>query len=252
MQENGQTPCEQLIPYLTGEGNQEERQAFERHLSVCPTCAQELSELKETWTAIGLQEDEQDVPADLKEEVMLGIFGDSSVSPEPKEAPSRFHPVQVPVRRSGMRPLYSALTGAAAAAAVLLALYALGPAKESGKPAARIAGPAEIVQTYTLKPVDGLLNAGGRATVMKRDGGNEIVVELQGMPPTQGDQAYQVWLLKNGVRYNCGTLVTDEKGSGILTYPVKQENLSFDGIGVTLEPDAGGTQPRGRKVLGTG
>jgi hypothetical protein len=43
----------------------------------------------------------------------------------------------------------------------------------------------------------------------------------------------------------------DDQGNGVLTYNISAKYIGFDAVGVTLEPDANGDQPRGKKVLGT-
>ncbi|MEB3100594.1 anti-sigma factor [Ferviditalea candida] len=67
----------------------------------------------------------------------------------------------------------------------------------------------------------------------------------------KGDEAYQVWLIKDGIRHNAGTLRADHQGNGVLTYRLNGDDKAFDAIGITLEPDSHGTRPRGKKVLGT-
>ena len=70
---------------------------------------------------------------------------------------------------------------------------------------------------------------------------------LFGAAETQGDEAYQVWLIKDGQRSSAGTFrVSDtSRGIGLLAMPIQGGKLDFDAIGITLEPDEHGSQPRG-------
>jgi hypothetical protein len=117
--------------------------------------------------------------------------------------------------------------------------------------------PAEVLKTFELKPVDDSMPlAKGTAWVLKHGDTNNVVVNLTGLKKTRGDWTYQVWLIRTASdntkkRYNCGTMNVDDSGNGVLTYPISAKNIGFDAVGVTLEADAKGTQPRGKKVLGT-
>jgi hypothetical protein len=54
--------------------------------------------------------------------------------------------------------------------------------------------------------------------------------------------------MRDGRRSNAGTFRVDDSGLGVLTVGIRPDER-FDTVGVTLEPDAGGTEPRGRKVV---
>jgi hypothetical protein len=57
-------------------------------------------------------------------------------------------------------------------------------------------------------------------------------------------------LIDNGHRQSAGVFKPDKEGFGVLTVDTSKFN-SFDTIGITLEPDAEGKQPRGIKIVGT-
>jgi hypothetical protein len=73
---------------------------------------------------------------------------------------------------------------------------------------------------------------------------------VSGLPATQGSESYQMWMTNAGKRWSCGTFQVGKEGAGLLLYTLKKD-AHFDSIGVTLEPDAAGKQPRGRKVFGS-
>ncbi|GIP40813.1 hypothetical protein J31TS4_40930 [Paenibacillus sp. J31TS4] len=239
MRNHEETICDDLLLYAAGEGTQADRIEFERHLSTCPACRAELANLREVWEAMPLLADQTDVPDDMKSDVMSGIFG--------READG---PVLIPPKRR------TGLFSIVAAAVVLLlasgyALWSAGSGKdEYAFDANTVQTPMQVLQTYKLNAVDRAVPAAGTVWLLEGKENNQVVVHLQGLPMTSGDEAYQVWLIHNGERYNCGTLLVDGQGTGVLTYPIKKE-AAFEAVGVTLEPDSKGTQPRGKKVLGS-
>lgn len=243
--------CDFLLLYVAGDGTETERIAFERHLPTCSSCMAELQETAEVWNAIPFLMEETDAPRDLKAEVMGGIFG-SDTAKETEESSREFLPVKQ------LRPRWIqyriALIGSAAAlifAAGYLLWSSVGPGQKKEITTAAVLPPSQVLKTYTLNAVDSSMpTAAGTAWVLQGEEKNQIVVQLKGLSKTNGDEAYQVWLIHGNKRYNCGTLLVDGNGTGVLTYLIMKE-ATFEAIGVTLEPDANGTYPRGKKVLGT-
>ncbi|WP_282936645.1 anti-sigma factor [Paenibacillus sp. RC67] len=243
--------CDFLLLYVAGDGTDTERMKFERHLSTCSSCMAELQETAEVWNAIPLLIEETDAPRDLKAEVLGGIFGNDPAK-ETEESTREFLPVKQ--FRSRWIQHRIALIGSAAVlilATGYLLFSATGPGEKKQITTAAVLPPSQVLKTYTLNAVDSSMpTASGTAWVLQGEEKNQVVVQLKGLSKTNGNEAYQVWLIHDGKRYNCGTLLADADGTGVLTYLIKKESV-FDAIGVTLEPDAKGTQPRGKKVLGT-
>jgi len=257
-QQHNPNLCELMVGYLTGDCTDAERESFERHLKDCQACQVELEELREVWDSMPGHSEELEVPADLKGEVLRGIFGKEAAEETPDSnsahaGKDRKWSVGEPKRPTARRLLFSGVVAAAVLGLVVTGALAWrdGVLPSAGK-AVKLAEPAEVVRTIALKPADPAQpNCSGTVWVTRRAESEEMVVHLQGLQPNQGTEAYQVWLIHKGVRHNGGTLVVDEKGNGVLTYAVRKDDPPFETIGVTLEPDAKGTQPRGRKVLGS-
>ncbi|MFC5450415.1 anti-sigma factor [Paenibacillus aestuarii] len=234
MKEQEPIDCGFIINYLTGESTEWERAAFERHLRTCAACREELGELQTVWHTLPFQMEEMEVPPDLKEQVMKA----ATKTPKPK-------------RRRPHTWMYGA------AAVIVLGIIVGAWWNYSAAPSNQAAGqllnkPAQLVKTYELKSADSSMpQATGTAWVVQQGDVHNVVVNLSGLQTTQGDWTYQVWLNHNGKKYNCGTLRVNEKGSGVLSYDVHVKELNIDSIGVTLEPDPNGSQPRGKKVLGS-
>ncbi|MED4780154.1 anti-sigma factor [Brevibacillus choshinensis] len=243
---------DELVAYVIGECTQKVNLLIDDHLAACPFCRQEVNELREAWALIPFQLSYQpenvDVPVDLKTEVMNAIF-------EPKEKPDTAQ-VLPWYQQIGKRlvtwppaPYRFVMAGLAIALAGVIwnniQLQQQLAAHDSFQP-------AQVVQSYTLlAPLNAPTSAKGTAWMYEQGSKKTLVLHLQGLSSTQGAEAYQVWLIHDGKRQNAGVFRVNHQGTGVLTYDIQDPSLSFEAIGITLEPDADGTQPRGKKVLGT-
>jgi hypothetical protein len=244
--------CDLLLPYITGDVNVEDKHTFERHLELCPACREEYEDLKLAWDAIPLSLPEVEAPEDLKAQVMSRVFENEN---ERKHTDSkRFTTRGMPGRRR--TKVFAWASGLAAVlflGVIIGSLWNESASKLRNQPselAQEYHAPAKVVRTYELKPADPAMpQAKGNAWLVEQGQTNKVVVNLQGLQATTGDEAYQVWLIKEEKRYNCGTIQVDDQGTGVLAYNVNTASFPFQDIGVTLEPDPHGDQPRGRKVL---
>src|SRR5690606_15755910 len=74
--------CNDLLPYLTGEGTEFERVAFEKHLRTCASCREEWQQLQSVWDALPSQLELLEPPKDLRAQVMESI---DNLEPEVKK-----------------------------------------------------------------------------------------------------------------------------------------------------------------------
>ncbi|MDR6883605.1 anti-sigma factor [Bacillus sp. 3255] len=256
MKEHETIDCGYLVNYVTGDCTELERAAFERHLRTCVNCREEWSELQAVWQALPFQMEEVDVPPDLKQQVM-----DAIVAPHPKAeavkdaiVPPRPEAEAVKMKKKRSNKWIYGWTAAIVAGLAVGIWWSQGSKDSVLSANPGLGSPAEIKHTYQLKSVESSMpSASGTAWILQNGDVHNVVINLQGLNETEGESAYQVWFNRNGKRYNCGTLRVDEKGTGVLTYsiPVKGSDFQVDSFGVTLEPDANGQQPRGKKILGT-
>ncbi|NHN28563.1 anti-sigma factor [Paenibacillus agricola] len=279
--------CDPMFSFFLNELTPEQSKAFVEHLSTCPMCATELKGLQQVWQTLPHEMEEIDLPDSLKSQmldnIMKGIYETSqievihtppivvanSASHLPDSVNIQFDPSS-PVNSLGAQaipPLAQLIKPAKrwsfVAAAVLY--IAIGAAigwgindysnSQLASPPAALeltAQPAQVVSQYTLKAFDPAMpGASGKCFVKQQGDSKQLVLQVNGLNMNSGDWAYQVWLIKEGVRYNGGTFRVNEKGDGILTYDLSPAISSFEALGITLEPDAAGSKPRGKKVLGT-
>lgn len=234
--------CDIVLDYLSGACTEEEREAFERHLPHCTSCSQELAELQIVWEALPLDIERIEPPQDLKEQIMTAA----------KAAPRR---AELPQRTSWRKPLI-----AAAAAAIIFFSGSLwdNPFIKNRQPSppsienALFAPASRVVKISTLKAESNeKKHAYGIACIVDNGQSKQFVVYVFGALPTKNEQAYQVWLLRDGNRSSAGTFRVDEKGIGLLSMAIESGELNYDRIGITLEPDDKGNHPRGPKTFGT-
>ncbi|WP_284036551.1 anti-sigma factor [Neobacillus sp. 114] len=245
--------CENLSLYMINELTALEKEEFERHLKTCTHCQHELESLQGLWQTLSYEVEEVDVPETLKADVMNFIF-------EENEAPQQEQKVKptkkgfIDLIKLNFKKHFSPLSTAVAVVLVIglvglfwnnLQLKETITALETKE-----ADPSQIVSTHILKGQGLAASANGNAYLIQEGSTTNLVIELNNMPRTKDEEVYQVWLLKNGTRQNAGTLKPDQNGNGLITYRLPQ-SLSFDAIGITLEPNPKNTQPQGQKVMGT-
>ncbi|MCL6604922.1 MAG: anti-sigma factor [Paenibacillus sp.] len=247
--------CDLCLDVLSGVCTDEERIAFEHHLLTCSACQTERNELLLTWGALYANMEPKEPPMDLKQQVMDAAFAaDEDLDvPHEKVIPNnrRFR-----TRRSRMFT---------ASVSMILIFFIAGSVWNVWLYQERSRGPlpieealsvsaAQISQVMMLKAQSPSEDeAYGIACVVDNGQSKQFVLYVYGASETNGNQAYQVWLIKDGVRRSAGTfrVSEDSKGVGVLAMPIQSDTLDFDKIGITLEPDDNGDQPRGQKMFGS-
>jgi len=245
--------CSLCVPYMLGECSEDERSAFADHLRSCASCQRELRELRRVWNALPWGMDEVEPPEDLKREVMEAIFSDERDSVSQKQPSNRKRQrsaTKLPAVRR--KSLGSMIAAAIIPLLVLSVVYNVVLFRKINSQRTDTAAMPAQIATYVPLQAEhpDFESARGVACVVRQGDRSTLVVYLFGLPATQGNEAYQVWLMRDGRRSNAGTFRVDDNGLGVLTVDMRPEER-FDTVGVTLEPDTGGTEPRGRKVVGS-
>ena len=99
-------------------------------------------------------------------------------------------------------------------------------------------------EAVKLSPAAQDIVANGLATIVIDDKGTHLVVQAENLPDLEGNEAFQVWLIKGDKPQNAGTFLSHD-GMGAVYYTLDSVN-DYDTVAITLEPDAMGDQPRGR------
>ncbi|SFD60618.1 Putative zinc-finger [Paenibacillus catalpae] len=240
MNQQNVTVCHYVLDYISGVCSDKEKKAFERHLPGCPACQTELEELRMVWDSLPSDMELIDPPSDLKQQVM-----DAALAA-----------VEPPAVKYAFRKLK---WGAAAAA--ILAIFIAGTAWNINLYNSRSStevipiekalsvSASQINELISLKPVsEDVASSYAVACIVDNGNNKQFVVYVFGAPASTGDSVYQVWLNHSDQKSSAGTFRVDEKGIGVLAMPISGDTLAFDSIGITLEPDEHGDEPRGTRV----
>ncbi|OBZ19263.1 hypothetical protein A8L34_07025 [Bacillus sp. FJAT-27264] len=247
--------CDLCLSIILGECTPEERLAFEHHLADCKHCLSEMKELEAVWGVLYADMESIQPPHDLKEQVMNAAWAADKQEKDDEQKPQMTIIPSYRKKKSYFWPLTVAVTLFLLAGQSAWILYT-SPNHRSGPlpiEEALSVSAAQIQMAVPLHASSPQPQVNGIACIVDNGHSKQFVVYVYGAAVTSGDEAYQVWLIKDGIRTSAGTFrVTDaEKGIGVLAMPIETGSLSFDKIGITLEPDDKGSEPRGSKVLGS-
>ncbi|MFG2994125.1 anti-sigma factor domain-containing protein [Streptomyces sp. NPDC048257] len=222
-----------------------ERAAVERHLADCPSCAQEVLELSETVTRLGLAVAAPPSAA-LRDEVMRRI---ATVRQEP--------PATVRAARGGhVRPrwrpvsnwaLAACLAGAVALGGVAVSQYERAEEARQQALQARIANDAvgAVLASADARVNTAPLRGGAVGTVVVSASRNQAVFAASGMPAPPSGKVYQLWYNDGGRMRSAGLLDTGTPAAAtLLAGPVD----AASGMGITVEPAGGSPRPTSAPV----
>jgi anti-sigma factor RsiW len=200
-----------------------ERVAFERHLTDCPSCGQEVRELRETAARLGLTT-AAIPPPHLRHAVLTRIH---------RERQTRA------LRRRGPA-LATRLVGAAAAVllAVTVSLGAMLMARHHDLDQARHRTDmlTAVVQAQDAR----FAHADGFTVVVSRSQDRGVLIA--DLPPAPDGHTYQAWTVDTAY-HSAGTLTDGmTELTGIAT---------ADHVAITVEPEGGSTQPTTKAITET-
>ena len=74
---------------------------------------------------------------------------------------------------------------------------------------------------------------------------------IHNAPGLDSTHQYQLWLVKDGKRFNGGVFSVNEDGYGVLQISADLPLETYQSFGVTIEPFGGSAAPTGKKVFGS-
>lgn len=266
--------CDLLELYVLGGLTEEEAKRFEAHLSSCASCREQRRELADIVGLLPATAEPQPVPEGMKKRILANVLSENVSAGQERaappaaaaqaEAPPSLQPSSEPplptlgapaiTTTTRRTPAYMKLVTAGLVAALLaLALYAAQLRGQVGDLRGELANAGsapvqelKVNQAVKLNPAAADIVATGLATIVIDKNGTHLLVQAEQLPKLQGNEAYQVWLIKGQEKFSAGTFVSDQ-GTGAIYYTLK--NGGYDTVAITLEPDAFGDQPRGKIVL---
>jgi hypothetical protein len=190
-----------LGPYVMGALGPEEEREVEAHLEECPSCREEVADLRLVHERLtDLVNMEETPPPELKDRLLTGM----------------------PRRETRRVPLV-------AAAAILCVLAVLGVLYYTG-----FFAPDEVASA-NLQATDLAPKAGGELRVREEDPNARAELEVWGLPQPGKDEYYELWFGKEGGRMSAGTFTVDARGRETLTMTVPEKASSYDQVGITIE-----------------
>jgi anti-sigma-K factor RskA len=222
------------VDALTGD----ELDEFERHLEQCPTCAEEVSGLRETAARLGLATAIAPPPW-MREQVLEAT---TRVRQLP---PSGVHLVTPDGRRPRRRlsrrlPRPLAVT-AMAAAIVALAVLQVGTRHQLQQAQTSNQTIASVLSASDARIELSRSNVGGTVTAVVSRHDREAVITAAGMPTPGDARVYQLWVISPAGARSVGLLPGSSDGA---TSPVLADDVQpGDQLAITVEPAGGTKQP---------
>lgn len=226
---------ESLPAYALGCLDEAETRRVAEHLASCTLCRNELNLFQAVVEQLALTAPDAAPPPDLKRQLMDRV---QELRPanlaRPRAARWPF--------RQGLRPIWgiAALLVIVALAAANLWLWQRVNRLEA------LTGPHGM-RAIALSSTNAAPQASG-FVIIGADGLNGALV-VDAMPPSEPDQQYQVWLIRDGETTSGALFSVDETGYRGVRIAAPESLLVYSAVRVTIEPAEGSPYPTGEQVL---
>jgi hypothetical protein len=246
--------------YVVNALDGDEREEFEAHLAVCPTCTREVQEFCETAAELSLLASATPPPAALRSSILSAI---SEVRPLPPEllapeqsaeiAPAQPSPPpaaerapanrsidELALRRQQRRTrILSVLVAAVVAAALALGgvVYGLVQARQSQ--VAQQAAETELLTAPDVKTYTATMKDGGQVSFVVSRSLNRAMFVGKGLPAVGADRTYQLWTLEGQRPIPDNTV----PGGGDRKEFFRETLGGVTGLAVSVEAAGGAQQP---------
>jgi anti-sigma-K factor RskA len=225
---------EEIGAYLLGALTDLERQAFERHMSTCAECRDEVESLRPAADALPRSVEQVEPPPSLKTSLMEVVEREArEAEGESATAPARRRPpLRERLRLPSLRP--ALVVGGIALALGLAAGFGVAQLGDEGSRTV-----AATVDETSIPMASGSLQVEG-------DGENGAILRVTGMPRLD-DGVYQAWVQRGGTVVPQPTFEVGEDGGGAVAVP---EDLSgAEAVLVTREPRGGSDTPSEQPIM---
>lgn len=237
-----------------------DRTRFERHLTRCQQCAQEISELREVTARLATAA-ACDPPAGLTQRALAAAARTRQLPPAtPRDATpwTARHPAGTgpagsrsrvaAVRWRGWVPRMAlAAAAAATVAAVFLGVAAGTAAHRLDEQQLRAHAIAAVLTAPDAIILSAPVTTGGTATIVMSRRHRELVFAAAGLRPLPSSRCYELWLMGPGGDRPVGMLPDPRQG---MTGPVIASGLTAgDRLGLAVEPAGGAPHPGTTVIL---
>lgn len=239
--------------YVCDALDETERVAFETHLAQCEACAQEVAELRETVTELGMA-----VAQEPPERMRAAVNSAIRVT---RQLPPTVVPIGVAREQHARRRNRAAWSGWAVAAALAGVVAGLSIANVSQQHridtaqhqldgvTAQSSALASLLSAPDVHSGVGTVRGGGTALVVVSRSRDEAAITLADLSEPPSGKAYQLWMIgPSGMRSGGVVGVGVDSRSSI--GPILAKGLGdAQTIGLTVEPAHGSAQPTTAPIL---
>jgi anti-sigma-K factor RskA len=212
-----------------------DRVRFERHLARCDSCAQEVSELRETTARLATATAVRPPPS-MKQQVMAAVRTTRQHTP-------------VVTRRPRRTPVLIAAPAAAVlvAIAVVFGVANSDTSQRLDQAQQREQAIAAVLTARDAQMMAGPVIGGGMATVVMSHKEQALVFTARGLPVLPASAGYELWLAGPAGDRPLGMLPAPAHG---MIGPVIAEDVrQGDHLMLSVEPAAGTARPTTRMML---
>jgi anti-sigma-K factor RskA len=225
----------------------DERADFEKHLALCPSCADEVRGLRETAARMAMATGVT-APPGMHDPVLAAVPRTRQLPPPGRNllarAGQRTGLRRMPLSRAGLTAGVLALT--AAVAFLLVTQFATNSQLQQAQDASRSIAAVLSAPDARLESLPATV--GGTVTAVMSLRQREAVVTTTDLPQPPGTRVYQLWVMTAaGTARSVGLLAITGSGPGspVLAGGV----LPGDRLGITVEPAGGTAQPTTTPVV---
>lgn len=213
-----------------------ERARFERHLTECAACREEVDGYHETASRLA-EASAEPPPPGLRDRILADVERTPQLAPPTRVAAGP----RVWFDRNAHR-----VAAGLAAAAVLLALSNMWLIQ-----AVTVEPPPADPEIVEVMPVDWLPEAqavtldapeGASATWLWSEDDDEGILAVAGLPPLDEDQTYQLWVFHDEQPLPAGVFGT---GDDVQLVHAEAPARGAEAVAVTVEPEGGVPEPTG-------
>lgn len=228
-----------LLPaYVLNSLDPAETTQVEGHLVACAECREELKAFQLIAGDLALAITPRQPPAGLRNRILQSALGDTAASHEVITLGGRIGSLKNWFIR--LAPAWGLVS---LALLIILMVSNLNLRQQLQQP--KTAGEFRVI---AMAPTDNAPNASG-VLVISGDGMDGTLV-VENLPNLGESYQYQVWLIRDEQRTSGGVFSIEQDGYGYLVVTSPASLLSYDSVGVTIEPYGGSPGPTGDKVMG--
>ncbi len=218
--------CEgNAAPYVLGALSDQELVAFRAHLESCAVCREEVAALQVVANALPAAAPQLSAPSELKQRLMSSV--EAEVPARAVDDRSQTRRLTLPAL--SLRPALGFAVAAVAIAVVVIALVSGGGGSASTR----------VIQAQVTAP---------HASASLRVSGGHAELNIAGMPQTEPNRVYEVWVKRAGAPQPTDALFT-VTAKGDATVGVPGSVAGVKEILVTSEPEGGSSAPTRTPVI---